>query len=119
MSRRPPRVPGTFSAPPDVRLVYHGPCPGCRQTLRLGQSLHCTGDALRATCPFCLEELDIALGSDGAVVELAGPTCEVCDLNWLLTEGPLCARCSRCEECCDGAEYPEGFEEAHVFKPAA
>ena len=65
----------------------------------------------------CGSLLRIGRGTGEPRFELAAP-CEICDLNGIPTEGPLCVHCSRCEIDCDGQEYPEEWPEAHEFEPA-
>jgi len=91
--------------------------PCCSRRLRLLREPGSDPDAAEGfVCPECGRMLRIALIAGAPSFVLAAP-CEICELNGVLTEGPLCVHCGRCQQDCDGQEYPEEDEEAHEFTP--
>jgi len=91
--------------------------PCCSRRLRLLREPGSDPDAAEGfVCPECGRMLRIALIAGVPSFVLAAP-CEICERNGVLMEGPLCVHCGRCQQDCDGREYPEEHEEAHGFTP--
>jgi hypothetical protein len=99
-------------------IEAEGISPCCSRALKLarepGTSPEMIPDAFE--CPHCGSLLRLSR-TQPKEFELAAP-CDVCDLNGIPTEGPLCRHCGRCEIDCDGMEYPEDMPQAHEFEPA-
>jgi hypothetical protein len=109
-----PSLEGTLAAM-RWHTVYDGPCPVCGKRIQVAQ--HQGGsDEMVGDCGECGARLDILVRGRFASATIAGPTCEICDLNGMPTDGPLCVHCDRCEEDCDGGEYPEEWPESHSLR---